>query len=64
MVAGNVKADGIRAIEQFGSFEVFGEPAVMRPMDDLLASFVAQHRMKLCGSAYNPCYRIIGAGSA
>ena len=64
MVAGNVKADGIRAIEQFGSFEVFGEPAIMRPMDELLASFVAQHRMKLCGAAYNPCYRIIGAGSA
>jgi hypothetical protein len=28
-------------------------------MDDLLAAFVAQHRMKLPGMHYQPCYRII-----
>jgi hypothetical protein len=31
----------------------------MEPMDALLASFVAQHRMKLPGKKYNPCYRIV-----
>ncbi len=59
IVAGNVKDDGIRAIEQHGHFEIRGDRAIMRPMDRLLASFVAQHRMKLPGKAYRPCYRII-----
>ncbi|WP_164045372.1 pyrimidine/purine nucleotide monophosphate nucleosidase domain-containing protein, partial [Serratia marcescens] len=27
--------------------------------DDMLQGFVAQHRMKLPGSAYIPCYEII-----
>jgi hypothetical protein len=30
----------------------------MRALDQLLASFVVQQRMKLPGSAYVPCYRI------
>ena len=59
VVAGNVKDDGIRAIEQHGHFEIRGDPSVMGPMDDLLASFVAQHRMKLPGKKYSPCYRIV-----
>jgi len=28
-------------------------------MDSLLTSFAAQHRMKLPGKEYVPCYRII-----
>jgi hypothetical protein len=32
----------------------------MRALDRLLASFVAQQRMKLPGSEYKPCYRIAG----
>jgi hypothetical protein len=28
-------------------------------MDALLASFVAQSRMKLAGKPYTPCYRVI-----
>jgi pyrimidine/purine-5'-nucleotide nucleosidase len=60
IVAGNVKEDGIRAIEQHGLFEIHGEPEIMRALDALLQSFVAQHRMKLPGgSAYKPCYRVI-----
>jgi hypothetical protein len=31
---------------------------MMRRMDELLQGFVAQHRMKLPGSAYIPCYEI------
>jgi pyrimidine/purine-5'-nucleotide nucleosidase len=59
VVAGNVKDEGIRAIEKFGHFEIHGDPAIMGPMDALLASFVAQSRMKLPGKAYIPCYRIV-----
>jgi len=59
IVAGNVKAQGIRAIEQHGLFEIHGDADIMERMDTLLASFVAQHRMKLPGKAYQPCYRIV-----
>lgn len=59
VVAGNVKDEGIRAIEQHGHFEIRGDPEIMQPMDSLLASFVDQHRMKLAGKKYEPCYHII-----
>ena len=59
IVAGNVKDDGIRAIEQYGHFEIRGDKEIMEPMDSLLASFVSQHRMKLPGKVYTPCYRVI-----
>ncbi len=59
VVAGNVKDQGIRAIEQHGRFEIHGDASIMNPMDSLLASFVAQHRMKLPGKKYNPCYRVV-----
>jgi len=59
VVAGNVKDEGIRAIEEFGHFEIRGEPGIMGPMDALLSSFVAQNRMKLPGKTYTPCYRIV-----
>ncbi|HYD95837.1 MAG TPA: nucleotide 5'-monophosphate nucleosidase PpnN [Noviherbaspirillum sp.] len=59
VVAGNVKDQGIRAIEQHGRFEIRGDADLMEHLDALLSSFVAQHRMKLPGKKYNPCYRII-----
>ncbi len=59
VVAGNVKDEGIRAIEEHGHFEIRGEPSIMRPMDTLLTSFVLQNRMKLPGKTYTPCYRIV-----
>jgi pyrimidine/purine-5'-nucleotide nucleosidase len=59
IVAGNVKDEGIRAIEQHGHFEIHGDAAIMGPLDALLTSFVTQLRMKLPGSEYTPCYRII-----
>ena len=36
-----------------------GDPAVMRPLDALLTAFVSQRRMKLPGSEYHPCYRLV-----
>ena len=59
VVAGNVKDQGIRAIEKHGSFEIHGDAKIMGPMDALLSSFVAQNRMKLTAKKYHPCYRIV-----
>ncbi|MBK8814776.1 MAG: LOG family protein [Methylococcaceae bacterium] len=59
IVSGNVKDTGIRAIEEFGHFEIRGEERIMALMDALLTSFVEQHRMKLPGKKYSPCYHII-----
>jgi len=59
IVAGNVKEEGIQAIEQYGPFELKGRPRIIEPLDALLASFVAQQRMKLPGRRYEPCYRIV-----
>lgn len=58
IVAGNVKAEGIKEIEQHGPFVIDGDPELMEKMDKLLSDFVKQQRMKLPGSAYEPCYRI------
>ena len=59
IVAGNVKADGIRAVEERGPFEISGDAAIMARLDELLAAFAAKRRMKLPGSDYVPCYRIV-----
>ena len=58
IVAGNVKEDGMRMIEERGPFEIDGDGDVMAALDGLLQSFVVQQRMKLPGSEYVPCYRI------
>jgi hypothetical protein len=59
IVAGNVKNEGIRAVEQHGHFEIRGDASIMEPLDSLLASFVAQQRMKLPGTKYVPPYHIV-----
>ena len=59
LVAGNVKDEGIRAIEQYGDFEICGEACVMEPVDRLLSAFVEQGRMKMTADRYHPCYKII-----
>ncbi|MBO1254121.1 LOG family protein [Alteromonas sp. 5E99-2] len=58
IVAGNVKAEGVRLIKSKGPFKLTGDPELMNRMDTLLASFVEQQRMKLPGSKYTPCYTI------
>jgi len=59
VVAGNVKDEGIRAIEKHGLYELCGDKEIMEPMDALLSAFVKQQRMKLPGAEYVPCYKII-----
>jgi predicted Rossmann-fold nucleotide-binding protein len=58
IVAGNVKEDGIRSIEQHGLFDLHGDRDIMDAVDELLQSFAAANRMKLPGRQYIPCYRI------
>ena len=59
IVAGNVKSQGIQAIRDNGPFLISGDSKIMQLMDNLLASFVEQQRMKLPGSKYVPCYKVI-----
>jgi predicted Rossmann-fold nucleotide-binding protein len=62
IVAGNVKEEGIRAIELEGPFQIDGEADIMRALDELLKAFVVQHRMKLPGgTAYVPCYKVLAS---
>ena len=58
IVAGNVKEDGMRRIEQFGPFEINGDADIMQALDALLRAFVEQRRMKIAGE-YRPCYRVL-----
>lgn len=59
IVAGNVKQVGIEQIAQSGPYKIHGDAQIMSRMDEMLKGFVAQQRMKLPGSAYQPCYQII-----
>ncbi len=60
IVAGNVKDEGIRAIEKHGLYKISGDKEIMTKMDTLLASFVKNQRMKLPSDVpYTPCYEIV-----
>lgn len=59
IVAGNVKPNGLEAIRKHGHYRIRGEKALMKALDQLLASFVAQNRMRLPGTTYTPCYEIV-----
>jgi len=59
IVSGNVRDDTAAAIEKFGPFEINGSARIMALLDDLLASFVEQQRMKIAAGSYRPCYRVL-----
>jgi len=59
IVAGNVKTETIKSVRHHGPFEINGEKEIMQALDDLLTSFVKQKRMKLPGTTYSPCYRVV-----
>ncbi len=59
IVAGNVKDEGIRAVEKNGPYEIHAESGIMDSLDGILQAFVAQSRMRLPGEVYTPCYRIV-----
>ena len=58
IVSGNVREDTAVLISQRGPFEINGSASIMRLMDELLAAFVEQQRMKISGGDYSPCYRV------
>ena len=59
IVAGNVKADGIGRIREYGPLEIRADAAIGQALDSVLQAFVAQGRMKLPGTTYVPCYRVV-----
>lgn len=59
IVAGNVKAQGVAYIKAHGPFEIHGDKALLAKLDALLKAFVEQQRMKLPGTEYIPCYKVI-----
>jgi hypothetical protein len=59
IVTGNVKEYGIQAIEREGPYELAGDASIMSLLDELLAAFVEQKRMRLPGSVYRPVYRLV-----
>jgi len=58
IVSGNVHVDTLALIEKDGPFRITGSGRIMTLLDDLLAEFVKQRRMKLVSDAYIPCYRV------
>jgi len=59
IVAGNIRDEGIRAIEQHGPFEIHGDSGLMQRLDVLLKACVEQGRMRLPGKPYEPCFRVV-----
>ena len=58
IVAGNVHEETLALIEKDGPFRIMGSGRIMTLLDDLLAAFVKQRRMKLASDDYIPCYRV------
>jgi predicted Rossmann-fold nucleotide-binding protein len=58
IVSGNVREDTAALIESEGPFEINGSAKIMGLLDDVLAAFVEQKRMKISGNDYIPCYRV------
>ena len=58
IVAGNVKPEGIRQVEEHGPFQIRGDESVLLEIDQLLSELVGQGRMRLTGE-YKPCYEIV-----
>lgn len=59
IVSGNVREDTIASIEKDGPFEICATGPYMKLLDQLLASFVSQGRMKIASESYKPCYRVV-----
>jgi predicted Rossmann-fold nucleotide-binding protein len=58
IVAGNVKEEGMRRVEEQGPYQIHGDPDMMQALDALLRAFVEQRRMKISGE-YRPCYEVV-----
>tara|TARA_B100001094_G_scaffold295291_1_gene316533 strand:- start:12742 stop:14106 length:1365 start_codon:yes stop_codon:yes gene_type:complete len=63
IVAGNVKSETTKAIDELGPFQLHGDAQMMSLVDKLLTDFITQGRMKLPGTEYTPCYEIVKLSS-
>ncbi|MCK9467931.1 MAG: nucleotide 5'-monophosphate nucleosidase PpnN [Porticoccaceae bacterium] len=61
IVAGNVKAFGIRQVAEHGPYKLHGDPRLMSAIDDLLRILVREKRMKFGQGegVYQPCYELV-----
>ena len=59
VVAGNIRPQALNAIEKDGPFKIHGDSTFMKLMDELLLSFIKEHRMKIDQENYKPCYEIV-----
>jgi predicted Rossmann-fold nucleotide-binding protein len=59
IVAGNIKDFGVRAVEEHGPYQLHGDPDIVTSLGELLSAFVAQGRMKLDSSNYEPCFELV-----
>jgi predicted Rossmann-fold nucleotide-binding protein len=60
IVAGNVRAEGVKLVSERGPFEISGDPQVIAALEELLNGFIAEKRMKLSDPInYKPCFRIV-----
>lgn len=59
IVAGNVREEGIRAVEERGPYQLSGDPGIIGPLEVVLHNFVEQHRMRLPTTTYTPCFEIV-----
>ncbi|MBV1906819.1 MAG: nucleotide 5'-monophosphate nucleosidase PpnN [Pseudomonadales bacterium] len=59
IVTGNIKEEGIQRVNEHGPFEIRADKSIMVLLDGLLQSFVQENRMKLPGSTYHPCYKVV-----
>ncbi len=61
IVAGNVKAFGIRQVAEHGPYRLHGDPRLMAAVDDLLRLLVREKRMKIGQGegVYRPCYELV-----
>tara|TARA_B100000287_G_scaffold260946_1_gene245514 strand:- start:118 stop:1476 length:1359 start_codon:yes stop_codon:yes gene_type:complete len=58
IVAGNVKASGVKRVMHYGPYKLSGDSDIMDAMDNLLNAMVEHGRMKIKGD-YTPCYEIV-----
>ena len=58
IVSGNVKEAGIEQVRKHGRFQLRADRVIATQLNNLLAGFVADQRMRLPGSEYVPCYEV------
>lgn len=56
IVAGNVKDFGMRAVAEYGPYQLQGDSEVIEALAGLLEDFVNQGRMKIDTAGYTPCF--------